>query len=45
MNNTRKLVQLALLSCVFLFNSKGRGIRLEFCQRFTLTVRSEYSLL
>ena len=34
MNNTRKLVQLALLSFVFIFNANGRGIRLEFGQRF-----------
>ena len=29
MNNTRKLVQLALLSFVFIFNANGRGIRLD----------------
>lgn len=45
MNNTRKLVQLALLSFVFIFNANGRGIRLEFGQRFPLPVRTEYSLL
>ena len=41
MNNTRKLVQLALLSFVFIFNANGRGIRLEFGQRFPLPVRTE----
>ena len=45
MNNTRKLVQLALLSFVFIFNANSRGIRLEFGQRFPLPVRTEYSLL
>ena len=41
MNNTRKLVQLALLSFVFIFNAKGRGIRMEFGQRLQLAVRKE----